>query len=65
MNDSIKTVKIAVIGGDARQCHLAGLLAADGHTVTTYGIDPTPPSVIACGSVEEAAESCRAVIFPL
>lgn len=65
MNDSIKTVKIAVIGGDARQYHLAELLAAGGHTVTTYGIDPTPPGVIACGSAREAAESCRAVIFPV
>ena len=32
-----------VIGGDRRQAELARLLAGDGHSVRTYGLDRWPP----------------------
>ena len=32
-----------LIGGDQRQAELARLLAADGHTVRTYGLDRWKP----------------------
>jgi dipicolinate synthase subunit A len=35
----LKTTRFSLIGGDARQASLAGLIAADGHAVSTFGID--------------------------
>lgn len=64
MNDSIKTAKIAVIGGDARQQYLADALADSGYAVRTYGIDDIPGAV-SCDTIVEAADSCCAVIFPV
>ncbi len=65
MNDSNKTGKIAVVGGDARQEHLARVLAADEYEVSTYGIDTAVFSASPSGTFADAAESCRAVIFPV
>ena len=51
-----------VIGGDRRQAELARLLAADGHTVRTYGLDRWKPG----GETSLAqAASAGIVILPL
>lgn len=51
-----------VIGGDRRQAELARLLAADGNTVCTYGLDRWKPG--GEGTLDRAA-SADAVILPL
>jgi dipicolinate synthase subunit A len=51
-------MRFSVIGGDARQGRLAGLIAADGHDVTVFGVDAPPPS----SPVETAADLPRAVL---
>ena len=51
-----------IIGGDRRQAELARLLAADGHTVFTYGLDRWKPA--GEGSLNRAA-AAPAVILPL
>ena len=51
-----------LIGGDRRQAELARLLAADGHTVRTYGLDRWKPG----GETSLAqAASAGIVILPL
>ncbi len=57
MNGSNKTVKIAVIDGDARQRYLASLLDADGYDVGTFCPGDT--------SVSVSDAPYRAVIFPV
>ncbi len=50
-----------VIGGDRRQAELARLLAADGHTVFTYGLERW-----GCEEMDlEAAAECETVLLPL
>ena len=51
-----------VIGGDRRQAELARLLAADGHTVCTYGLEGWKPG--GEGTLDHAAEA-GTVILPL
>lgn len=51
-----------VIGGDRRQAELARLLAEEGHTVRTYGLEKWKPGGEA--SLEQAAEA-DVVILPL
>lgn len=51
-----------VIGGDRRQAELARLLAADGNTVYTYGLDAWKP--VGSGLLDRAA-SADVVILPL
>ena len=51
-----------VIGGDRRQAELARLLAADGHTVCTYGLGGWKPG--GEGTLDHAAEA-GTVILPL
>ena len=51
-----------LIGGDQRQAELARLLAADGHTVRTYGLDRWKPG----GETErDRAAASEIVILPL
>lgn len=64
MNDNKKTVKVAVIGGDARQLFLAEHLAEDGYTVHTFQIDDNIPGVSKCKSPGDIA-LCSAVILPV
>nr|WP_297174279.1 dipicolinate synthase subunit A N-terminal domain-containing protein [uncultured Agathobaculum sp.] len=40
----IKSVTLAVAGGDVRQAHLAALLLADGHTVHTFALERHQPA---------------------
>lgn len=59
---------IAVIGGDLRQVHLAGLLAADGYNVFATGFDrdvDVSKDVIRLRSSEEAVHKSDCVILPL
>ena len=51
-----------VIGGDQRQAELARLLAADGHTVRTYGLEPWKPGGET--GLDQAA-AAEIVILPL
>lgn len=57
---------LAVVGGDIRQVHLAGLLCADGHTVRTFALERH--SISGCAAVSDP-RSCfintQAVILPL
>ena len=62
-----KQMHFSVIGGDLRQGKLAELLAKDGHTVHTFGLErlPEPLSVPQDKTVEQAAASADCVILPL
>ena len=51
-----------VIGGDRRQAELARLLAADGNTVLTYGLERWKPGGVV--SLDQAAMT-DVVILPL
>ena len=51
-----------VIGGDRRQAELARLLAGDGHSVCTYGLDRWKP--VGADTLDHAA-SADVVILPL
>lgn len=57
----------AILGGDLRQGHLAGLLAGEGHTVFASGFDRQPQ--IAAGAVHTGARTAAAmadvVILPV
>lgn len=58
----------AVIGGDLRQVHLAGLLAADGYNVFATGFDrdvEVSKDVIRLRSAEEAVHKSDCVVLPL
>lgn len=58
----------AVIGGDLRQVHLAGLLADDGCSVLTVGFDrevDVSPDVLRVKSAAEAVAKSDCVILPL
>ncbi|MFT9077876.1 dipicolinate synthase subunit DpsA [Ethanoligenens sp.] len=58
----------AVIGGDLRQAHLAGLLAADGLSVLTVGFErkiPISSDVLHVKNAAEAVERAHCVILPL
>jgi dipicolinate synthase subunit A len=60
-------MKFAVIGGDMRQAKLAELLAADGHSVSTFAIDKIrlEGSVTQKTLIREAADDAGCVIMPL
>lgn len=60
-------MKFAVIGGDMRQAKLAELLAADGHSVSTFAIDKIrlEGSVMQKTLVREAVDDAVCVIMPL
>lgn len=60
-------MKFAVIGGDMRQAKLAELLAADGHTVSTFAIDKIrlEGSVAQKALIREAVDDAACVIMPL
>ena len=53
---------IGVIGGDRRQAELARLLAAEGHTVCTYGLEQWTGELTS--GLEEAANS-EVIVLPL
>lgn len=58
----------AVIGGDLRQAHLAGLFAADGFPVLTVGFErkiPISPDVLHIKDAAEAVKRADCVILPL
>lgn len=58
----------AVIGGDLRQAHLAGLLAAEGRSVLTVGFErqiPMSPDVLHVKDAGEAVQRANCVILPL
>lgn len=60
-------MKFAVIGGDMRQAKLAELLAADGHSVSTFAIDKIrlEGSVTQKMLIREAVDDVGCVIMPL
>lgn len=61
-------ITFAVVGGDLRQAHLAGLLAADGLSVLTVGFErdvPISSDVLHVKSAAEAVSRARCVILPL
>ena len=51
-----------LIGGDRRQAELSRLLAADGNTVHTYGLDAWKPA--GAGGLDRAA-GADVVVLPL
>ena len=51
-----------LIGGDRRQAELSRLLAADGNTVHTYGLDAWKP--VGAGSLDRAA-GADVIVLPL
>ncbi len=59
-------MKLAVIGGDARQKYCADLLAQRGHTVTAFRPEgKIPPAVTAAESPESAVRDADAVLLPI
>ena len=68
MNMKAEIKSFAVIGGDLRQVHLAGLLAADGYNVFATGFDrdvEVSKDVIRLRSAEEAVHKSNYVVLPL
>ena len=68
MADKYSVHSFAVIGGDLRQLHLAGLFAADGYNVFATGFDrdvEVSKDVIRLRSAEEAVKKADCVILPL
>lgn len=63
------TVEVAVLGGDAREWRLACRLAAEGHTVRTYGVpapdDDAGPNPRPAQSAEEAVKGAAWVLCPI
>lgn len=58
----------AVVGGDLRQAHLAGLLAGDGHPVLAVGFERKSglsPDVLQVKQAAEAAARADCVVLPL
>ena len=51
-----------LIGGDRRQAELSRLLAADGNTVHTYGLDAWKP--VGAGSLDRTA-GADVIVLPL
>ncbi len=62
-----KTNSFAVVGGDARQAHLAELLAADGHSVRAYALHKHTFSdaVIKSDDFGDLAHRVDCVVLPL
>lgn len=60
-------MRFAVIGGDMRQAKLAELLAADGHSVSTFAIDKIrlESSVAQKTLIREATDAAACVVMPL
>ena len=58
----MKDIKIAVIGGDMRQCYIATALKQDGCTVSAYGIKGELSDI--CATLEEAIENASFIILP-
>ncbi len=63
----LKHKKIAVLGGDARQCALAAYLAKKGASVWIWGLAMMPPmeGIYVAASMDEALQGSKAVIFPV
>ncbi|MBQ3055069.1 MAG: dipicolinate synthase subunit DpsA [Oscillospiraceae bacterium] len=62
-----QTLSFSVVGGDARQAHLAELLAADGHSVRAYALEKHTFSdtVTKAYDIEELTRRVDCVILPL
>lgn len=59
-------MKLAVIGGDARQRYCADLLAKRGHSLTAFRMDgKTPDTVAEAACAEEAVRGADAVLLPI
>ena len=61
-----RSATLAVVGGDIRQAHLAGMLHADGHMVRTFALERHP--VEGCVPAEDPRvcfAGTQAVILPL
>ena len=66
--ETMNTKTFAVIGGDLRQAHLAGLLARDGYPVLAVGFerkDGLSPDVLQVKQAQEAAARADCVVLPL
>lgn len=57
----------AVVGGDMRQCHLAELLAADGHTVRAYALEKYnfTDAVTRSYNLQELTKRVDCIVLPL
>lgn len=57
----------AIVGGDMRQCHLAELLSADGHTVHAYALEKCnfTDNVMVRTDISELSRRVDCVIMPL
>jgi len=60
-------MRFSVIGGDVRQANLAGLIAADGHAVSLFGVDaPAPdPPVEVVSNLQRAMVEADCVVLPI
>lgn len=61
-------MKVAVIGGDLRQCYLARTLIDKGHSVSVFGLfcnDPVKDTgIVIAENIEDAVKDCSAVVLP-
>ncbi|MEW5898495.1 MAG: dipicolinate synthase subunit A N-terminal domain-containing protein, partial [Bacillota bacterium] len=58
-------IKIAILGGDAREVYLAGHLAGLGFSVRVFGLPaPEGANVTVCQSPAQALEGAQAVVLP-
>lgn len=61
-----QSATLAVVGGDIRQAHLAGLLRAAGHTVRTFALERHPvDGCAAAGDPHSCFTGVQAVILPM
>ncbi len=58
-------IRIAVLGGDARQVYAAEWLAAYGCSVSVWGLCDTPALVEVCDFPEEAVQAADVLLLPI
>lgn len=60
-------MQFAILGGDMRQAKLAELLAADGHTVSTFAIDKIKldKTILQETALKDAVQNASCVVLPL
>lgn len=61
-----QSTALAVVGGDIRQAHLAGLLCGDGHTVRTFALERHPVAgCAAAGDPRSCFADVQAIVLPM
>ncbi|MDR0380695.1 MAG: dipicolinate synthase subunit DpsA [Oscillospiraceae bacterium] len=57
-------MRFSLVGGDARQAGLAGLIAADGHAVSTFGVD-APAAGTPAETLADCLRGADCIVLPI